>query len=58
MNFSLGLSKHMLAVVTERVNSLMLKKVTTFEDKQLYAQLMLDSNYYYYYLISNWVITL
>ena len=58
MNFSLGLSKHMLAVVTETVNLLMLKKVTTFEDKQLYAQLMLNSNYYYYYLISTWVITL
>lgn len=57
MNFSLGLSKRMLAVVAETVNLLMLQKATAFEDKQLYAQLMLTSDYYYY-LISNWVITL
>ena len=47
----------MLAVVAETVNLLMLQKATAFEDKQLYAQLMLTSDYYYY-LISNWVITL
>lgn len=44
----LGLSRRMLAVVAEKVNLLMLQKATAFEDKQLYAQLMLTSDYYYY----------
>lgn len=38
----------MLAVVAEKVNLLMLQKATALKYKQLYAQLMLTSDYYYY----------